>query len=307
MPAAADRAFAYVVISVADLERALGLWAKRFGMQIVARRTGNDPALAEVWGLDRDAIVDQALLMTPGATEGGVHLVQFKFPGPAVRTDAAPTDLVPKSVDIVVRDIQSRYAELEAAGYQFRSKPGRFESDGAIVFETHMAAHDALNIVLLEEMGKTDLVSAEGYGVAPQIVLITPDNLSEKVFLESVLNLVEASYHRFAGPEIEKTIGLPKGASLDIRILGDPASRYGRLELVQYAGAKSTNLYPRTAPPARGMLSATYFVPDLKPILVRAATYGIVDHGVVSTVLGTGHMAHVKMPSGFRLDLIQRK
>jgi catechol 2,3-dioxygenase-like lactoylglutathione lyase family enzyme len=305
-PAGAERAFAYVVISVPDVEQALGLWQRRFGMRVVARRTGTDPGLAKVWGLAPKDIVDQALLLTPGAAEGGIHLVQFKLPGAAVRANAAPTDLVPKSVDIVVRDIPTRFAELTAAGYQFRSKPGRFESDGVVVFETHMLGPDSVNIVLLEEVGRSDLTSAEGYGVAPQIVLTTADNLSEKVFLESVFGMSEASYHKFSGPEIEKTIGLPKGAALDIRILGDPKSRYGRLELVQYEGVKSANLYPRAVPPARGMLSATYFVGDLAPILARGAVYAIRDHGVVSTIYGASRMARVRSPAGFMLDVFEK-
>jgi hypothetical protein len=223
-----------------------------------------------------------------------------------VRANAAPTDLVPKSVDIVVRDIQARYAELSAAGYTFRSQPGRFESDGVVVFETHMLGPDAVNIVLLEEMGRTDLTSAQGYGVAPQIVITTSDNIAEKVFLESVFGMSEASYHRFAGAEIEKTIGLPKGAALDIRIVGDPVSRYGRLELVQYEGVRSANLYPRAVPPARGLLSATYFVRSLAPLLVRGEAYGIRDAGIVSTIHGALRMARVKSPTGFQIDLIER-
>ncbi len=306
IPVGAERAYAYAVLSVPDVEQALGLWQRRFGMHVVARRTGSDPGLARFWGLQPDDIIDQAILLTPGATEGGIHLVQFKLPGPAVRANAAPTDLVPKSVDIVVRDIQTRYAELTAAGYQFRSKPGRFESDGVVVFETHMHGPDSVNIVLLEEMGRDDLTSAAGYGVAPQIVITTSDNIAEKVFLESVFGMSEASYHRFSGPEIEKTIGLPKGAALDIRIVGDPASRYGRLELVQYEGVKSANLYPRAVPPARGLLSATYFVRDLAPILARGEAYGIQDAGVVSTIHGALRMARVRSPTGFQIDVVER-
>lgn len=306
MPQPASRAYAYVVVSVADIEQAIGMWVHRFGMRIVTRRTGNDPGLARLWGLQDDDIIDQALLLTPGATEGGVHLVQFKLPGPAVRADAAATDLVPKSIDVVVRDLASRYQELTTAGFTFRSEPHRLEANGIVFHETHMPSHDGLNVVLLEIEGQPALTSPEGYGVAPQIVATTPDNIAEKVFFESVLNLVEASYNRFSGPEIEKTVGLPSGASLDIRILGDPTSPYGRLELVQYEGAKSQNLYPRTAPPARGMLSVTYFVPDLAPILARGAAYGIRDAGQVTTIFGTGHMAQVRSPAGLRIDLLER-
>lgn len=178
------KAFAYVVISVADMDQALGLWVSRFGMQIVVRRQGSDPGLAKLWGLGEGDIIDQALLVTPGREQGGVHLVRFRMPGAPVREGAAPTDLVPKSVDVAVHDIRARYAELEAAGYQFRSKIGRFETDGIVVHEVHMNGPESVNLVFLEQEGKPEHVSSLGYGVAPQVIATTPDNLGEKAFFE---------------------------------------------------------------------------------------------------------------------------
>jgi hypothetical protein len=158
-------------------------------------------------------------------------------------------------------------------------------------------------------------VSPEGYGVAPQIVAISPDNLREKAFLEQVLGLEETSYHRFAGPEVERTIGLPAGAGLDIRIFGDPAYAYGRLEIVQYEGVMGADLYPRARPPARGLLSVTFFVPDVAAVLARAAAAASattasfaapVDHGVRRTIFGEARIATLTSPAGLRIDLVQR-
>ena len=299
-------AYAYVVISVSDMEQALGLWQARFGMQVVARREGTDPGLAKIWGVPAGDIIDQALLVTPGMQQGGVHLVRFRLPGPAVREGAASIDSVPKSVDIVVSQIAQRYDEMRAAGFEFRSPVGKLETDGVVVYEVHMKGPDALNLVLLEQPDKPGTVSAQGFGVAPQIILTTPDNLREKAFLQTLLGLEETSYHRFAGPAIEKTVGLPKGAGLDIRILGSKTYEYGRLELVQYEGVKPVDLYPRTKPPARGMLSVTYFVTDFDAMRTRGASLGLVDHGRVATVFGETRMASVVSPSGLRIDLVER-
>jgi catechol 2,3-dioxygenase-like lactoylglutathione lyase family enzyme len=312
--AANPLAFTYVVISVADLEQALGLWQERFGLELVARRQGSDPGLARVWGIGPGEIIDQALLRTPGMEQGGVHLVRFRVPGPAVRENAAPTDLVPKSVDIATKDLPARYAELVAAGYKFRSPIGKFVTDKVVVHEVHLPGPDAVNFVFLEQEGHPEPVSPKGYGVMPQIVAISPDNKLEKAFFEGVMGLKETSYNRFSGPEVEKTIGLPKGAGLDVRIFGDPGYDYGRLEIVQYEGAKSTDLYPRTKPPARGMLSVTYFVPDVGALLARATAPGApqmraapVDHGVVETIFGKSRMATLTSPAGLRIDLVERR
>jgi catechol 2,3-dioxygenase-like lactoylglutathione lyase family enzyme len=312
--AANPLAFTYVVISVADLDQALGLWQERFGLELVARRQGSDPGLARVWGIGAGEIIDQALLRTPGMEQGGVHLVRFRVPGPAVRENAAPTDLVPKSVDIATRDLPARYAELTEAGYKFRSPIGKFVTENVVVHEVHLPGPDAVNFVFLEQEGHPEPVSPKGYGVMPQIVAISPDNKLEKAFFEGVMGLRETSYNRFSGPEVEKTIGLPKGAGLDIRIFGDPGYDYGRLEIVQYEGAKSADLYPRARPPARGMLSVTYFVPDVGALLARATAAGAprmraapVDHGVVESIFGKSRMATLTSPAGLRIDFVERR
>jgi catechol 2,3-dioxygenase-like lactoylglutathione lyase family enzyme len=312
--AANPLAFAYLVLSVSDLDQALGLWQERFGLELVARREGSDPGLAQAWGLAPGDIVDQALLRTPGMEQGGVHLVRFRLPGPAVRENAAATDLVPKSVDIAVRDIPARYDELLAAGYKFRSPIGKLVTGSTVVHEVHMPGPDSVNFVFVEVEGHPEPVSAKGYGVMPQMVAISPDNKLEKAFFEGVIGLKETSYNRFSGPEVERTIGLPKGAGLDIRIFGDPAYDYGRLEIVQYEGAKSADLYPRAKPPARGMLSVTYFVPDVGAILARATAPGAptmraapVDHGVVRTIFGESRLASLTSPAGLRIDLVERR
>ena len=303
----APLAFAYVVISVADMDRALGLWVERFGMQVVTRRDGSDPDLARAWGLTADGIVEQVLLRTPGMSDGGVHLVQFKTPGPAVRAGASPTDLVMKSVDISVREMAARYAELTAAGYKFRSAPGRLTTADMEFFEVHMFGPDDVNLVFVDIPARPEPVSPKQYGVAPQIVVITPDNVRETAFFQSTLGLALISHNTFAGPEIEKAVGLPKGASLDVRILGNPDSHYGRLDFVQYGGATGRDLYPRARPPARGMLSISYQVKDLAPILARAKALGLTDHGTVSTVLGAGRLVSLTTPAGMRVDLLQPK
>ena len=311
------KAFAYALISVSDMDQALDLWASRFGMEVVVRRRGDDPGLSRLWGLAESDILDQALLVTPGRRQGGIHLVRFRQPGPAVREGAAPTDLVPKSVDIAVHDIQSRFAELEAAGFKFRSKIGRFETDGIVVHEVHMNGPEAVNIVFLEMEGRPEHVSAKGYGVAPQVIATTPDNLGEKAFFEQVLGLDETSYHRFAGAEVEHTIGLPPGGALDVRIFGDPDYDYGRLEIVQYEGVKSTDLYSRATPPARGFLSVTFFVKDIGDILRRAASLqqsrgaGAMrapprDHGVIETIFGQARLATLMSPAGLVVLLVEQ-
>jgi catechol 2,3-dioxygenase-like lactoylglutathione lyase family enzyme len=308
------RAFAFAVVGVAELEPALRLWRDRFGMLVVARREGGDPGLATAWGLAADGIVDQVLLRTPGMTQGGLHLVRFREPGVVVREGAAASDLVPKSVDVAVRDIQARYAELAADGHQFRSPVGRLASDQMVVHQVHLGIHDAVNLVFFEREGIAEQVGPKGYGLIPQIVATSPDNRLERAFYEGVLGLRQTSNDRFDGPAVEKTIGLPPGGALDIRVFGDADCVQGRLEIVQYEGVRSADLYPRARPPARGLLSVTYVVADVGAILARAAAQDAppmraapLDHGVVTTIFGTARMATLASPAGLRIDLLEAR
>lgn len=299
-------AIAYAVIGVGDMNEALDLWVERFGMEIVSRRTGPDPELARAWGLPAEGIADQALLLTPGVNEGGIHLVRFTHPGAAVRDGARPTDLLPKSVDVAVREIHARHAELAAAGYRFRSPVGTLKTDQVTVYEVHMTGHDDINVVFVEQPAHPEPVSAQGYGVAPLIVTISPDNTREAAFLTRLLGLEDIAHNRFGGPEVEKTIGLPPGASLDVRILGDSARPFGRVELVQYEGVVSENRYPRARAPARGQLSLTFFTADLAPWL--AGERGAVsDLGAGAGIYGAGRIVTATTPAGLRIDIVERR
>ncbi|MGD9599108.1 MAG: VOC family protein [Steroidobacteraceae bacterium] len=299
-------AIAWVVISVGDMKEALDLWVGHFGMEVADRREGADAELARAWGLNDDGIVDQALLLTPGQQEGGVHLVRFREPGTPVRAGAAATDLLPKSVDVAVRDIEARHAELVASGYRFRSAIGVLETGDVEVHEVHMTGHDDINIVFVEQPAHPEPVSSKGYGVAPLIVTVSPDNGAEAQFLKQMLGLDEIAHNRFGGPQVEKTIGLPPGASLDVRILGDSARAFGRIELVQYEGVTGENRYPRARAPARGQLSITYVVDDLSPWLAKRPGNRVTLLGRGAGIYGTGRIATMTTPAGLRVDLVER-
>ena len=302
-------AIAYTVFSTGDMNAALDLWANHFGMEVVARHEGADPELARAWGLPADGIADQALLLTPGVSRGGVHLVRFTNPGPSVRGGAAPTALLPKNIDVAVDDIQARYAELEAAGYKFRSKPHPMVPN---VYEVQMTGPDDININFVGPgVGRSDLssrkLSTKGYGPGVMIVAISTDYKAEAEFLQRLLGLQQIGALHLRGPDIEKIINLPPGAGLDTRILGDAAEPFGTLQVVQYNGALSSeNRYPRAKAPARGMLSLTYFVDDLSPWLAQAGRGEITDLGRGAGIYGPGRMVTFTTPAGLRVDVVER-
>jgi len=302
-------AVAYTVFSTGDMKASLDLWANHFGMEIVARQKGTDPELARAWGLPADGIADQALLLTPGVSRGGVHVVRFSNPGPSVRDGAAPTALLPKNFDVATDDIHARYAELKAAGYEFRSEPHLMTPS---VYEMQMTGPDDININFVgsgpegSNLRRRKL-STKGYGPGVLMVVTSADYKADADTLQRLLGMQQIQGLHLRGPDIEKIINLPPGGGLDTRILGDPAEPYGTVQVVQYSGVLSSeNRYPRTKAPARGMLSFTYFVDDLSPWLAQAGRGEITALGKGAGIYGPGRMATFTTPAGLRVDVVEK-
>lgn len=300
-------AFHHVTVGVADLAAAVDFWQRGFGFVVRAERTGPDPALGALWDLPPARIRRQALLATPGATAGALHLVEFVDPGPPVRRGAGATDRLPKSLDLYARDLPARHAELVAAGFRFRGPPTLMADSDPPFREAHLTGHDDLNVVLLE-------VLAPGYdlpraplavaGLGP-VVTIVGDRAAETAFYRDALGLATTLELVIGGPAIEQAVGLPPGAGLDIAVFGDPAEPLGRIEVIEYQRVAGADRYPRARPPACGLLHATWRVPDLAPLRARLATAGVAttEHGVVTTLFGTGALLACRSPAGFRVEL----
>jgi hypothetical protein len=125
-----------------------------------------------------------------------------------------------------------------------------------------MSAHDGLNIVFIELMdeGATDglTFTEQGFAGIGALVTVVAESEADYRFYRDTLHLDLIAEHMLAGPEIERMIGLPAGAALDIRILGEAGQRLGQVEVIEYRGTRGQDLYPRTKPPATGILAAGF-------------------------------------------------
>ncbi len=300
-------AFHHVTIGVADLTIAMDFWQRAFGFVVRGERGGPDAALGALWGLPPARIRRQALLATPGATAGALHLVEFVDPEPPVRRGAGVTDRLPKSLDLYARDLPARHAELVAAGFRFRGPPTLMADTDPPFREAHLAGPDDLNVVLLEvldpgyDLPRAPLAFA---GLGP-VVTIVGDRAAETAFYRDALGLATTLELVIGGPAIEQAVGLPPGAGLDIAVFGDPAEPLGRIEVIEYQRVAGADRYPRARPPACGLLHATWRVPDLAPLRARLAAAGIAitEHGLVDALFGTGELVACRSPAGFRVEL----
>lgn len=295
-------AWTSVTVGVADLDVALALWVDQLGFEVAARREGPDSDLARLWKLAQDDIARQALVRTNDNHFGMIHFVEFHDPDPPVRAGAAAFDLVPKNLDIYARDLPDRVQALRSWGATFRTDTHSEVTapDGTQFREIHMPSHDDINVVLLETLGKELDWNPKGYsGVAP-LIFIVPDAGIEKAFFQSAFQLDKLNDNILKGPVIEKMIGLPAGAALDVSIWGKRGISFGGIEIIEYQGVRGTNLYPRAVPKARGILHITYVVRSATGLVERLAAQQVpvTEHGQVQSVVAQGHTFSFSSPAG---------
>jgi catechol 2,3-dioxygenase-like lactoylglutathione lyase family enzyme len=303
-------AFSSVTVGVADMDGARLLWVDTFGMEVVADLQGPDAGIARLWGIEADDIAQQLLLRTGNSRYGMLHLVEFESPDPPVRRGAAVFDQCPKNLDIYVDDLPKRVAELKAAGRSFRNDNySEVTAPNGITFrEIHMPAHDDINVVLLQVIGRDYPFSAQGYAAVGPLITIVGDADAEKQFYQDVFGLQILSDNVLDGPEIERMVGLPPGAALDVSIWGREDQPMGQMELIDYRGVDGNNLYPLAKPKALGILHITYVTDDLLSFKAHLDGLGIgwSSYGRVDTLMGSGEAISVVSPAGLRIDVQER-
>ncbi len=298
----------WVTVGVADLDEALSLWTAALGFEVAGSHAGPDPGLERFWGLASGRIARQALLRTAGQEAGMLHLVEFREAGAPVRDGAEVFDLCPKNLDIYTDDLPRRMRELQAAGWVFRNSAySEVTAPNGVRFrEIHLPAHDGLNIVLLQLLDSSPAIPATGYAGVGPLIAIVADAAAEKAFHREVLGLELLSDNRLDGPEIERMIGLPPGAALDVSIWGRAGRPMGQVEVIEYQGTSGADRYPRAVPGARGILQITYRAAGLDPVRLRLEAAGVpyTDGMLEAALLGSARVLSFATPAGLRIDVM---
>jgi catechol 2,3-dioxygenase-like lactoylglutathione lyase family enzyme len=299
-----------VTVSVADLDEALALWSGLFGMTVIETKEGPDSDLANSWNLAAGDIHRQALLATGESRHGMIHLIEFTQPGPSIRGNAQAFDQCPKNLDIYVSDMPARMAELKAAGLQFRNEKYSeiTAPDGTVFREIHLPAHDDINIVLLEIIGKELPFTEQGYAGVGPLIAIVADATAERAFYENIMGLEVLNDNILEGPEIEKMIGLPPGSALDVSIWGGADDVMGQMEVIDYRGVEGNDLYPLTQPKHRGILQLSYEVNSLSAFTALLDENDIpwTDLGQRRNLFATGQFIRLQTPAGLKIEAFQR-
>jgi catechol 2,3-dioxygenase-like lactoylglutathione lyase family enzyme len=183
-------AFSHVAIGVANLDTALNFWQQNFVSSY--RPSGPDAALGTLWVLIRGHH-PAALVATPAGPDSGPLRARCTWLNSGIRSPvrqgAKAWDLLPKNLDVYTNDMPVRYAELEAAGHQFRTGWTEMSAGQRMFREVQMPDHDEINVVLIEntDPGYDTTMSAKGYAGIGPLVTIVPDAEAETSFYRDVL------------------------------------------------------------------------------------------------------------------------
>ena len=295
-------------IGVSNLDLALDFWINTVGYSLLASAEGSDKGLAQQWSLPSSSFKQQALIGQSGVNTGRLHLIEMHHPGPSVRTGAAVFDACPKNIDIYVTDIKARVSVLRALGYSFRSQTHSEEvaKDGTRFREMHLGIHDDINLVLLELPDQAIPCNALGFGAIGPIICVVPHVKDEKYFYSDILKLDMLTDNFFKGEDIERMIGLPAGAGLDVSIWGRVGETNAQLELVEYTGVQGKNRFAQAALPNCGLHQVCFETTDAFKIASNTESAGgiMVSRGSISTLAGTGEYWSIYTPAGMRIDLL---
>jgi len=302
-----NKQFHSLIVGVESLSDALAFWQETLGFTIIEQQTGEDHDLSTMLELATDGITAQAILgVDDQQTSSLLHLIEFKDPVKAVRHDASPTDLCPKNIDLYSKDLDAHYPLLESAGYPFRSPWQLLEVDDPSglkqVKEGQLPGHDVTNIGIMELVNMPLTFTKRGFSGMGPLVTVISDADKEQDFYTNHLGLELCMTHQFSGPEIEKIVGLPPGKALDMRLLGDANSWFGRVELIEYQGISGENLYTKAQAPATGALHLVFKTDDFAESVNRLNTYdGMGETLSISSGIYEGKILPVTTPAGFKV------
>lgn len=261
-----------IVITTQDYFSALTFWHDTIGYELLHQQSTTDSALLNLWQADTSQINRRALLGLPHS-HTSIHLVEIVKPDLPLKAHAGNLDALPKTLNLLVRDLPAVWSRLKAAGVTMNTDWVEYEQDGRRYRDAHITGPDLTGIGLLEVLDEEYQVNPQGIGEPASFTFTVEDIVSEANFYKNLGGKLVLDA-QFSGAAIEKLVGLPQGGSLHMQLFG-PASSHSRVELVSY-GIPMTSHYDRAGIPHTGAIFAHLAVKNLHQISnIQCATVNV--------------------------------
>jgi catechol 2,3-dioxygenase-like lactoylglutathione lyase family enzyme len=310
-----DIGLAEAVISVADLDDAIGFWRRFADWRIFHHGDVAAEALS-LWPTPQDMGAREAVMGPPGWARGFVRLIQFgDGKHRTVRGHARPFDTGGLfDLNVRVNDVDAAFARLEAQGGHGIAEPTQFQFGPFLVKESPVAVKGGYVIALIERLAPKLPPEQQPKYVSGvhQIVAVVKDYETPRRVLVDVLGFAVQTEMADPTPSPGTNIlGLPNNLAMQsivkLGIFRPGPEGTGVFELLSFDGATGEDLSHRACAPNRGILSARYRVADLGEMVKRLQHAGMAHRGPIAVDLppyGATEIVTLDFAEGARLELL---
>ncbi len=311
------KGFQEVVFSVAQLEKWVDFFQRICGWKLITKK-GSSEVLKQLWHLDTEVEIDEALLQNPGDHEGFLRLVQFKnVSQQQIRSSAHIWD-TGGIFDINLRtpDMKSTYGELQAEGWNGISDPLRYTFGIYDVSEVLMKGPDGIVIAFMQRY-------------APPLEGFDHMKKTSRIFNSSVIvKDMKTSYDFFINqlgfemffqtPGLDRktghnVIGIPPNVNHEITVPIDivrpDINNFGSIEYIKTNQLEGKDCAALAKPPNLGILMYRFPVKDADAYAATLVERGLKltseVHKVAIPPYGNLKIFSVRSPDGVWIEFVE--
>lgn len=259
------------VFSVSDLRSTVAAYRDVAGWKVMHR--GSVPRrLLDTYNLPSEVKAKQVLLGNPGTDRGFLRLIQFVgTEQQQIRSNAQSWDTGGWfDVNARVLDMDAKFAQLQARGWQSGTDPVKFTFGPFIVKEWLARGHDGVVLALIERVappleGWPQLRELSRLFNATQVV---SDIETARAFYTNILGFkIYLEHHGASNAPGPNVLGLPHNLASEVPrhvyILHPQGTNEGSVELLSFDGVQGHDFAARARPPNLGVLMLRFPVRDI--------------------------------------------
>ena len=236
-----------VVISVEDLNTSLRFYSDTLGFKKLADVELGGEGIERLWGLPKGTRARAVVVGREGARAGLVRLMQFaprseRF----VHQDARLWDIGVFYLHTLVDDIDRRYDELRAGGYQFFGPPTVWQvpEQNRTIKEALLRGPDGLVIDILQfEFGSFEPAEKQPkYSEISTSARVVKEIDKLLVFYRDMLGYRVIKDQVPGNKQLDTLLHLPPGSRIRVVHLADGDNQTGKIELVEFLNVEGCEL-----------------------------------------------------------------
>jgi catechol 2,3-dioxygenase-like lactoylglutathione lyase family enzyme len=301
-----------LVISVKDLNTSLKFYSDTLGFKKIADVELGGERIERLWGLQKRTRARALVLGRTGARAGMVRLVQFT-PQPArfVHQDAKLWDIGVLYLHILVDDMDRRYDELRARGYEFFGPPTVWQvpEQNRTIKEALFRGPDGLIIdILHSEIGSTKHVEKQPkYSEITTSARVVKEIEKFLPFYRDMLGYRVIKDQVPGNKQLDTLLHLPPGSRIRVVHLSSGSNTTGKIELVEFLNVKGRELVAKPTDIGPFMLSFCIEDVDMLFELFRQKNVPVICPPIDIEIPPNGRtkVMTVHDPSGFMLEFVQ--